>query len=294
MGKWNRRLSGALLAVAVAVALPHYPASAFDGGRAEVRKQAEASMLVTGTIDIDASGNVTSYRIEQADALPKAMLDVVDGRVRGWRFEPVVVDGKARPARAPMQLRLVTKQEGDRYLLRIAGASFSTYDKNDTESPRLRGGKLSPPKYPELAYFNNVSGTVYLVARVGRDGSVEEAIAEQVNLRAVGTEKEMAQFRYLLGEETRRVALRHWKFNFPTTGPDADAPFVSVRVPVDFVFHGQQQEAPGKWIAYVPGPRQEVPWRNWDAAVQAPDAVLAGGIYPDKPKGPRLLTDLDG
>jgi hypothetical protein len=294
MGKWNRTLGIAVLAVAVVFGVSHGAASAFAGGRAEVRKQAEASMLVTGTIDIDTKGSVTAYRIEQADALPKAMLDIVDSRVRGWRFEPVLVDGEARPARAPMQLRLITRQDGDRYMLRIGGASFSTYDEDDTEAPRRRGGRLSPPKFPDLAVSNGVSGTVYLVARIGRDGSVEDAIAEQVNLRAIGTEKEMSQFRYLLAEETRRVALRHWKFDFPTTGPDADAPFVSVRVPVDFVFRGQQQEVPGKWIAYVPGPRQDVPWRNWDAAVQAPDAMLAGGLYPDRPKGPRLLTDLDG
>jgi len=292
MGNWKGMLGCAVLAYAVVtVALPSGTAHAFAGGRAEVRKQAEASMLLTGTIDIDTTGHVTSYRIEQTDALPKVMLDVVDRRVREFRFEPTLVDGQARPARAPMQLRLVTKKEGENYLLRIAGASFATYDPNDPEAPRSIG-KLTPPTYPQDAAYGGVSGTVYLVARIGRDGSVNDAIAEQVNLRVVGSEQEMERFRYLFAEETKRVALRHWKFTFPTSGPDANAQFVSVRVPVDFVVRGQAQEKPGKWLAYIPGPRQQVPWRNWDA--EAPDALLAGGVYPDRPQGPRLLTDLGG
>lgn len=287
--KWKGTFRGALLACTLfAGALPHGDAEASGGRLAEVRKQVEASMLVTGTIDIDTTGQVTAYRIEQADALPKAMLDVVDRRVRNWRFEPVIVDGSARPARSPMQLRLVTKQEGEKYLLRIGGATFGTQGEES-----LSRGKLRPPRYPEAAAYGGIGGTVYLVLRVGREGKVEDVVAEQVNLAVVGSEREMTTYRDLLSRAAIMTA-RNWLFNFPTQGEDADEPFISLRVPVEFIASDRKGEKVGAWHAYVPGPRQPVPWRNWDAAFQAPDAVALGGIYPDRAGGLRLLNGTDG
>lgn len=285
-GTWGMALTAGVLAAAM---LPSGAALAFADGRAEVRKQVEASMLLTGSLDIDTDGAVATYRLKQADALPKAMLDVVDRRIRGWRFEPVVVDGRAVPVRSPMQLRLVTRQDGENYLLRIAGVTFLG-EKGESSYSR---GKLRPPKYPPEAVYKGVGGTVYLVLRVGRDGAVEDVVAEQVNLRTIGTEREMTTFRDLLGSSAIKTA-RTWKFVFPTEGEDADAPFMSLRVPVDFIAPDTRLEKAGKWQAYVPGPRQGVPWRNWDASLQAADAFASDGVYRDRPSGPRLLNGVDG
>ncbi|MDI9238328.1 protein tonB [Lysobacter sp. LF1] len=259
--------------------------------REEVRKQVEASMLVKGTIDIDPQGQVVEYHLEQAASLTPALLGIVDRRIRAWQFEPVLLDGRAVRARSPMQLRLVTKKDGENYLFRIAGATFGSVDK-EGESPTY-DGKLRPPRYPEGAVFNRVGGTVYLVLRIGRDGSVEAAVAEQVNLRSIGTEREMKLFREMLADSAIYTS-RRWKFNFPTRGEDADAPFVSVRVPVDFIAPNMTDTKPGEWQAYVPGPRQDVPWRDWDAAMESPDAIASGGVYPDRPSGPRLIGGVDG
>lgn len=89
-------------------------------------------------------------------------------------------------------------------------------------------------------------------------------------------------------------ASRRWKFNFPTRGEDANAPFVSARVPVDFIAPNMADTKPGQWQAYVPGPRQGIPWRNWDAAMESPDAIASGGVYPDRPTGPKLIGGADG
>lgn len=289
MGKWKKTLGGALLACTLtAVVLPHDAGNAFAAGRAEVRKQVEASMLVTGTIDIDQTGSVTAYQIQQAEALSKGLLDFVDRSVRGWRFEPVLVDGQAKPARAPMQLRLVLKQDGENYQARISGATFGRLQEGS-----LARGKLRPPRYPEEAVYKGAGGTVYLVLRVGRDGSVRDVVAEQVNLRVLDNARAMESYREMLSRAAVTTA-RTWMFNFPTHGEDADAQFISLRVPVDFIAPDMPQEKVGEWYAYVPGPRQPVPWRNWDAALHAPDAIAAGGVYPDRPDGPRLLTDLGG
>ena len=281
MGKWSCSLAFALALWAVV------GCAQAAGTRADVRKQVEASMLLQGTLDIDEAGGVTGYQLKQADALPKAMLDFVDRRIRMWRFEPVQVDGKAVRARAPMQVRLVTKRDGEHFLLRIAGASFGTLGTNG-ESPTARG-KLRPPRYPDAAVRNGVSGTVYLVLRIGRDGAVEDAIAEQVNLRAVGDSRQMTSYRDLLAGSAIAAA-RKWQFDYPTRGEDAQAPFVSVRVPVDYFFDRQSNEA-GEWEAYVPGPRQRAPWLPPESDGPTGDALAAWGIYPVG-KGPKLLTPL--
>jgi len=289
MGKWKKTLGGALLACTLTtVVLPHDAGNAFAAGRAEVRKQVEASMLVTGTIDIDQTGSVTAYQIQKTEALSKGLLDFVDRSVRGWRFEPVLVDGQAKPARAPMQLRLVLKQDGENYQARISGARFGRLQEES-----LARGKLRPPPYPEEAVYKGAGGTVYLVLRVGRDGAVQDVVAEQVNLRVLDNARAMESYREMLSRAAVTTA-RKWMFNFPTQGENADAQFISLRVPVDFVAPDMPQEKVGEWYAYVPGPRQPVPWRNWDAALHAPDAIAAGGVYPDRPDGPRLLTDLGG
>lgn len=281
---------GWVVMLALALSAGHGVANA-DDSRAEARKQVEASMLVQGTVDIDPQGLVTTYRIEQANVLPQAMLDVVDRRIRDWRFEPVRVEGKAVPARAPMQMRLVTRQDGENFRLLITGVSFGdTYEEG--EVPKARG-RLRPPPYPTDAVFAGVGGTVYLVLRIGRDGSVEDGVAEQVNLHAVGFERQMTTFREMLAKAALKAA-RGWKFDFPTRGEDVDAPFVSVRVPVDFTAPGREREKVGQWHAYVPGPRQSVPWRNWDASFQAPDAVASGDVYPDRPGALKLLPGTDG
>lgn len=260
-------------------------------GRSDVRSQVEASMMVNGTLDIDAQGQVTEYQLAEQASLPPALLAVVDRHVRAWRFEPVQVDGSAVRARSPMHVRLVMKRDGDRYLFRIAGATFgSTYEAG--AAPTVNG-TLSPPRYPAYAYTSNVGGVVYLVVKVGRDGSVEDTIAEQVNLRSLGSEGEMARFREILADPAISVS-KKWKFNFPTRGEDADKPYVLVRVAVEYLARDMPSERAGRWLPYVPGPRQPVPWRNWDAAAQQPDAINVGEAYPDNPKGPKLIGSIDG
>lgn len=257
----------------------------------DVRKQVEASMLVQGTIEIDPQGRVADYQLTQEASLPPPLLAIVDRRIRAWRFEPVLVNGNAVRARSPMHVRLVTKRDGEKFLFRIGGATFGTVHA-DGEVPSVNG-PLAPPRYPEYAYTSNVGGTVYLVAKVGPDGSVEDAIAEQVNLRSLGTEREMARFREILADSAIAVAHK-WKFNFPTSGELSRAQFVSVRVAVEFLARDMPSERAGKWLTYVPGPRQVVPWRTWDASYQAPDAIAIDGVYPDIPGGPKLLSELGG
>lgn len=275
---------GLLLCVCCAVA----------GGRAAVRKQMEMSMLVTGSIDIGSDGSVSAHAVDQPGKIPPGVLQLVGQAVPRWRFEPILVDGRAVPARARMGLRVVARQQDDgTYTLGIRSASFGEEDAAEEES--VTAARMTPPRYPVAAAASNVSGTVYLVLKIGRAGAVEDVVDEQVNLTVLGTEMQMQHARRLLANAAK-VAARNWEFRVPTRGGQADDPYWSARVPVEFALDdgaGKPRNvdpAYGSWQAYIPGPRTEAPWAR-DSASNAPDAMVAGGVYPTG-SGPRLLTPL--
>lgn len=290
----KRVLLGGLLALFSVVALAAGPGA--------VRKQAEASMLVTGDVLIQPDGTVSGWDLDQRDKLPAAVVGLVEKSASTWRFEPVMVDGVARKARARMSLRVVAERvEGDdeSYRITIQGSHFGgeAEDAGEQEAlastDRLYRIKMGPPRFPEAAFHAGATGTVYLVLRIDRSGAVTDVIAEQVNLRVAGSEAQMKQLRKMFGQSAVAAA-RKWTFRPPTTGEGADDAFYSVRVPVDYRFQGDKVAGYGEWEAYIPGPRAEIPWR--EQAVdpnETPDALVAGGVYQDG-DGLKLLTPLSG
>lgn len=261
--------------------------SAFAAGPAAVRKQVESSLLVRGTIDITADGAVAGYALQHDQPLPSGITSMIARVVPQWRFEPIELIKGTTKGRATMSMRIVAKKlDGDKFSIEIRGAQFG----NDAAAQSSPGqSALSPPRYPEQAARAGVGGTVYAALKIGRDGRVEEAIAEQVNLQVVASEPSMQRWRDLLAKATLR-AVKQWTFVQPM-GVAVDAPYWSARVPVDFVAPGFKLPKDHQWRAYVPGPRTEIPWRSGEFDAGA-DALAAGGVYP-LDGGPRLLTALN-
>ena len=272
--------------IIMGVALWACALAASAAGPAAVRKQVEMSMLVTGTIDIGPDGGVRAHVLDGREALPPGVVTLIDGVLPQWRFEPPRVEGKPVIARTKMSLRIVAKrQEDDSYVVGVRGYNFGEPAGVPGES--VTSDHLSSPAYPEAAYRAGIKGTVYLLLRIGREGKVEEAVAEQVNLTVVGNERQMRLGRDALSRAALNKA-KSWVFNPPTKGKAADGPFWSVRVPVDFQFTGEKSAANGEWEAYVPGPQIKPWWVDGDA-LGSPDAMIAGGLY-QVGDGPRLLT----
>ena len=262
--------------------------TAFAAGPREVRKQIESSLLVDGTIDINADGSVAGYALPRGTKLPAGLVGMIDRVVPQWRFEPVELRQGTTRARATMNLRFVAKKLDDgNFSLEIRAAQFGGGAPEESVSSLKR---MNPPRYPEMAARAGVGGTVYTVLKIGRDGRVEEAIAQQVNLRVVADEASMQRWRDLLAKATLRAA-KDWTFLPPAKGEDVDAPYWSARVPVDFVAPGTKLADDHQWHAYVPGPRAQIPWRDGKSDAGA-DAFAAGGVYP-LDGGPRLLTALN-
>lgn len=272
----------------IALLLACFVGGVVAGGPRAVRKQVVSTMVVKGTIDLDAAGRVVGHALDKQATLPPGVVGLVASAAPQWRFEPVEEGGKARAVRAQMTLRLVAKEtEAGDFLVRIAGASFGQVLPGEQPT----SARLAPPRYPGAAARSGVGGTVYVVLKIARDGNVEEAIAEQVNLRIVDSEQGMVRWRGLFADAALQAA-RRWTFHPPTAGAELAAPFWSVRVPVDFIAPGRAITSEHEWHAYVPGPRQVVPWYPESSPSPAADALAADGVYPLR-SSPRLLTSLD-
>ena len=273
----SRKMAGLL---ASALALTFVVGSAWAGNAREARQQAESSLRVSGSLVVGPDGKVASHELDPEAPLTPALKAFVDDSIRGWRFKPVLVDGKPVRAKVPMSLRLVAKRADDgKFSVTIASTYFGSEDDLAT-TDRLRSIRLSPPRFPKGALMMGGKGVVYLVVQVGRDGKVTNVDAEQVNLRVAGTEGQMASLRKQFTDAAVRAA-RGWTFTIPTTGPEANDATWLVRVPVDYRLEDERQRGNG-WDTYIPGPRNfGMPWATEKLRMAgSPDALPDDGVFP--------------
>lgn len=260
-----------LAALALLLALP------LHAGEKPVSEEAmriESSLMVEGTIDVNAAGEVVGYELKDADRLPASVRELAAKAIENWVFEPVALAPGTSSGRARMGIRVVAHKLADGAIaLRIGSAYFGGSVKQDGRRSRA----LTPPKYPFAAAAGGVGASVYTAVHVDREGRVTEAVAEQVNMKVYGRESDLMRWRELMARATLQAVLR-WRFDPPTGEADDDGLW-TYRIPVDYIPPGTQPPAPGQWEAYVPGPRTPIPWRK-DRDMSAPDALAGGGVYP--------------
>lgn len=241
-----------------------------------------ASMLVTGKISVSPKGDVTSYKLDQPGKLPKAVLGMLDTSIPNWRFKPVMRHGVAVAAHADMSLRILATPEGNhRYRLSLSSSFFGNYNAPDT----LREEHITPPRYPRVEEGGGVQGTVYLLLRINRDGRVDKAAAEQVNLRISDTSKEMQKWRHDLAKAAI-LAARQWTFKVPDTGPEAHQASWYASIPIEF---GLGPDNYGSWYTYFPGPVRYIPWADKSQLANGPiDSQIPGTLYTGHPSLQRI------
>ncbi|MCD9033373.1 energy transducer TonB [Luteimonas sp. Y-2-2-4F] len=258
-------------------------AALFAGGASaqsarEMRGEVEASMRVAGHLDIGREGEVTGYAIDRSDALPPYVTRFLDRAVPALRFEPILVDGAPVLARARMSLLLVATPAGDGDMqLSVRSAHFGD---DSPDEPGIRYTDLRPPRYPANVARIGGKGTVYLLVQVARDGSVADVVAEQVNLTALGSARQMDTIRETLSRAAIETARTHWRFVPPTGPEDAARDHWVVRVPIFFSMQGDREADYGEWSAYHPGSRTRPAWAEADPPGFGPDALAAGAVHP--------------
>ncbi|MET3653307.1 hypothetical protein [Dyella japonica] len=259
---------------------------------ADKQPVSEASMLVKGSIVIGPDGKVVSYTVDRPERIPPAVLDVVKTNVPNWIFE--FEDHVSEPVKETMSIRVVARAVDETHArLVVAGASF---EDNSGESTRYVHRKTTTAiHYPRISLEDRVSGTVYLLLQIGQDGRVQQAFAEQVNLRQYPAQTRNEVYEHDLAKAAIE-GTKNWTFEPPSTGPNAKDNSWLVRVPVTFTLHEvgvPDPDAYGKWDEYMPGVVQKAPWGGNRRLVSDRPDSLAQGMLEQLGTGPHLATTLD-
>lgn len=254
-----------------------------------IRERAVGSMLVTGWIEVAPTGKVANYDLDQSSKLPPVVVKLIGQTLSGLAFQPVEIAGKAVIAKARMSLRVIADPVGDgNYQVKITGTQFGMpANATSVTTDEISYKHRIEPTYPQEAVWHDVSGTVYVLAMVNRQGEVEHALAQQVDLRVVGNDDQMKRFRQLLALAAVK-AVKHWTFNTPTTGPRAAQPYWLGRVPITFVLNNRTP-AYGQWDVYVPGPIETADWVQQLPRI-ANDKLIIANVDSTPPTGNFSLT----
>lgn len=241
---------------------------------AGARPRPWASMLLSGYLDINPDGSVRDYAMDNPGKIPSVVQGVIKQTVQGWHFK-VNVAGKVI-ARAKMSLRVVAKPVGRRdFSIGVEGVQFT--DDSAVTGEQLTRHSIVQPIYPREAINDGVAAIVYVLARIGRDGHVLDAGAEQVNftLDCPRSSQPGLANRFARASE---LAIRQWVFKVPTKGPQAGYPYWYALIPVNYSLSGPDtpniSQAYGSWQPYIPGPRRPLPWVDDQRVIaSAPDAI---------------------
>jgi len=287
----NRTLSALLALAFLAGATPTADAQSAR----QARQAVEASMLVTGHVDIDRAGKVSGHAFDHPEKLPEHVVALIERAIPALRFEPVLVGGVPALARAKMSVRLVATPVGDaagNMHVRIASAHFGE-EYSDSDRSSVRRSDLRPPRYPMNVAQIGGKGTVYLLVKVGRDGKPQDVVAEQVNLTALGNTRQMQMIRNALSKTAIDNALKYWAFTPPEQGEEMQRDYWVVRVPVDFRLGDDRETAYGQWSAYHPGERNTPEWAGPTQPGFSPDTLVAGVVAPSNSRF-KLVSPIEG
>jgi hypothetical protein len=248
-------------------------------------------MELEGEVAIDAAGLVTDVGI--ATPVNDALRAGVTRVVRDWKFEPVVVDGVAVPARAKARILLGSRPTSAVDKVWVDGVTFvRSTAPIELPNAQLTVSHLDRPRYPPG--MRGVAGRVLVAMRIGLDGRVADAAVVQSALRDVVGEKHELQQAIDQFERASLAAARRWRFTVVVReGAQPSADELTVMVPVEFSTASSQRMTKGDWRLHVRAPRQSAPWLSDEGKRLANDAAdvgeapspVAGGLRLRSPVG---------
>jgi hypothetical protein len=214
-------------------------------------KSANYEMVANGEVRIDPEGRVSDYSL--SSTLTPEIAALVDRSVRGWRFEPILQDGRPVTAKTALRIRLLANRsaaDSDNFTVSIASVEFG--------APR-RSSAGKPPSYPRLAASVRLGAKVLLLLRIDDTGKVVEALPYQTSLGARTRSESDAESWRKLFERASITAAKTWKYDLTESVAGRRIGTYAL-LPIVFRI---QSEAGGAeeddWIGYVPGPVHELP-----------------------------------
>lgn len=214
-------------------------------GMAQAKDDPVLELAAIGMLEVGPDGSVLDYTLE--NDLDPAVASLVDRTVSGWRFEPVLEDGKPVIAVTRMRLDLEAVPTGDSYVLRVADVSLGAPDPAD----------MPPPAYPRSALGEGVGAKVTLLIQVDTEGRVRQVHVEQVSMtRRMGKRGDFLRERFA---DVSREAALGWTFDAVEL-IDGERVAARYRVPVTF-----ESGSANDWAereTYIPGPYHPAPWAD--------------------------------
>jgi TonB family protein len=136
----------------------------------EEARKAGVEGVVVLEAKTDEQGNVVDVRILRSVApLDQAAL----AAVKQWKYEPLIIDGKARKVLFTVSVRFTLKDGGKAPMLEKFAAGAVRAEK-EVQPPKLI--KEIAPIYPEAARVAGVQGVVILGVKTGEQGRVADTI----------------------------------------------------------------------------------------------------------------------
>jgi hypothetical protein len=247
----------------------------------EPAPQVLASMIVKGSITVSPQGYVTGYRLNRPGRLPPYVVKLLNRAIPKWRFAPNVHHGQPIIVKTRMSIRMVAKPlPNHQYSIAIDQANFGVPGAKRNLQVRFKG-KEKHPAYPVEPRMNHVGGTVYVLARINREGHVTKAAVKQVDLDVRTSPNVMTAWRRDFARTTLR-AVRRWTFAIPSKGKQASKTDWTVIIPVQYsMAYYSHMDTYGKWHPYIPGPTHYIPWMQ--------DSKLAAHTRPPLGDEPQML-----
>jgi len=136
----------------------------------EIARQAQVEGIVILEAKTNVQGNVIEARVLRSiPILDQAAIDAV----KQWKYEPLIVDGKARKVIFTVTVRFMLK-EGNKAKTLEKFAQGAIRAIKDIKPPKLV--KEVAPVYPEVARVAVIEGVVILGVKTGEEGKVKDVI----------------------------------------------------------------------------------------------------------------------
>ncbi len=221
--------------------------AAADKAQEPIRFHANARVV------LDEQG--VPQQVQANEKLPPVVRDLVEQRVKQWRFEPARVDGEAKAGVTHVLLRGCGVPN--------AGGGMQIAMDYSSNGPGMAGGAvlLSPPRYPVDAARGSREGSFNVVFQVGANG---RATVEKIEART-GSLKDFER------------ALRDWVVAMRYVPEEVDGKPVATRIamPVDFAL------GPDSMRRAAETAREETR--------RSPECAAAAGLD-DEPRRPVVLN----
>ena len=243
-------------------------------------------LTARGEIQIAPDGHVSDYQLKTK--LAPSVAQALDRAVRGWHFEPVLIDGRAVAAKTTMSIQLHGEPKSDdTYSLTVSSVHFGV----------LTQAKQVPPEYPYDAVRARLGARVVLYLLIDANGNVVQALPGQTSLSMRARSEHEAEVWRERFEKASIAAALKWHYD-PSEFVDGK-PMANRYAIAPIVFNVKERPAdPDQegWVAYVPGPVHPAPW---DKAVVAGNdqqrfAQLSNGETASANSNFRLKDDVVG